>query len=163
MERSMAFEEEQAVKPEVVGGLLRLAGPRVAPPEERARRVHAAVHAQWRRTVRARRLRRAALWTGLAAAAAGVTGLAIGLPQALVRQAEAPAAAPRVALARAERLSGDVRALADGAREARPLAAGDEIGAGAVVQSGSAGRAALRLPGGGSLRIDVGTRVRLMS
>jgi ferric-dicitrate binding protein FerR (iron transport regulator) len=159
----MAPEEEHALEPEAVGGLLRLAGRRVPPPEERARRVQAAVHARWRRTVRARRLRRAALWTGLAAAAAGVAWVALEPPQALDHAAAGGTALPRAALAKAEKLSGQVRAVAGPASDPRVLTAGAELAAGTTLDSGGAGRAALRLLGGGSLRIDVGTRVRLTS
>ena len=159
----MAFEKEPAVGPDQVMAVLRLAGRRVPPPEDCARRVHTAVHAQWRRTVRARRLRRAAMWTGLATAAAGAAWMALDLRPPLTRQA--PRALPPVAspaLAKVERLAGRVR-RAGAVPDARPLVAGAEIAAGAVLESGSEGRAALRLQGGSSLRIDSDTRVRLMS
>jgi ferric-dicitrate binding protein FerR (iron transport regulator) len=129
--------------------LLRLAGPRPDAPADRAARVREAVHARWRtaaarRTVRARRLTAAALL-----AAAAVTVIAVRV----WKQPDAVAPAPAVVAATVERLDGAVEGLAvDGA-----------VHEGTWMATGPSGRAALRLPDGTSMRIDVGSRARLVA
>jgi ferric-dicitrate binding protein FerR (iron transport regulator) len=127
-----------------VESLLRLAGTRPAPPVERARRVRAAVHREWTRGVNARRRRT----RNVALAAAAALALAIGL------QWRGPVAGPAAQVARMERVTG----LGSGLP-----AIGEAIHAGAVVATGGASRAALRLPTGASVRLDTNTRVTFRS
>ena len=121
--------------------LLRATGRRPAPPPERAARVREAVRARWRGEQRRRRRRRA-LWIGVAAAAVAAAGMLAFLPRPGV---DAPAA-------RVERLE------LPGA-----LRPGGVVLAGATVSTEGGGRLALRLSSGHALRLDRGTRVRVLS
>ena len=99
------------------------------------------------------------------AAAACAGWLAVDLSGALHRP---PLPSPQLAgrpapPAKVERLSGQVYLAPAVGREARLLSAGDDVPAGAVLESASGARAAVRLKGGGSLRLDAGTRLRLVS
>jgi hypothetical protein len=138
-----------------VARLLQAAGPRPAVPEETAGRVRDAVHAHWRRTITARRSAWLIAWSALpvAAAAVGVVLIASGALERMRRTP--PAAAP---VARLERSEGSV-AWPGGAAPA----AGAGLDAPSALETGADGRVALRLGGGASIRIDVVSRVRLIS
>ncbi|HVS03266.1 MAG TPA: FecR family protein [Thermoanaerobaculia bacterium] len=149
-------KETQSATPrgeiDVLARLVRLAGPRPPVPPDRAARVEAAVRDSWRQTVRAGRRRRALGWaSGLAAAAALVLAAGAAL--------WSPAPAEQPVVARLERVSGSVLGATErGAGE--PLGVGQRVAAGTVVDTGAASRAAFRLVGGPSLRLDAGTRLR---
>lgn len=148
-----------------IGRLLRWAGPRPVAPSDRARRVRIAVEADWLQSVAARRRRRVTLWsTALAAAtAAGIALVAIpfgpsGSP------AEPPA--PGAPVARAAVVQGLVWRLADPdstGGDKRRLQVDDQVVTGDTVESDDRGRLALQLVAGPSLRLDVNSRVRLVS
>jgi hypothetical protein len=142
---------------EAIGALLRLAGPRIPMPQDSARRVKAAVHAVWERKVRARRLRVAFMWTGVMATAASVSFLLLSRPwtQEVAR--------PPETVARLERLTGVIRGIGPDRQEPAPLSLGAAVVAGATLETASQGRAALRLASGGSLRLDMNTRLKLVS
>jgi len=142
---------------EAIGALLRLAGPRIPMPQDSARRVKAAVHAVWERKVRARRLRVAYLWTGVMATAASLSFLLLSRPwtQEVVR--------PPETVARLERLTGVIRGIGPDRQEPAPLSRGAPVAAGATLETAPQGRAALRLADGGSLRLDMNTRLKLVS
>jgi hypothetical protein len=142
---------------DVIARLLRLAGPRQRAPRERAERVRATVERQWRLAVRRRRRTRQALWLGGVALAASVAGwLAVLRPEAPVPPAEAPLVATLEAVAGVPRTAAGVAALA-------PATLGDGLRAGAWLETAAGDRAALRLLTGASLRVDVDTRLRLLS
>jgi len=149
-----------------IGRLLRWAGPRPVAPAERARRVRIAVEADWLHAVSGRRRRRAALWGGaLATAAATLIALAVTSPRGSERAATGiPVAGGPVG--RAAVVQGLVWQLAEPdsiGPDKRRLQVDDEVGAGDTLESGDGGRLALRLAAGPSLRLDVGSRVRLLS
>ena len=145
-----------------IGRLLRLAGPREAVPPERALRVKAAARTQWRRSTQARSRRITIGWSlgALATAALLLVGVRLAVKD------DTPAESPRSTIATLEILSGTVRlvpASEPGVAEPRPLQVGDSIRAGSGVDTTAGGRAALRLADGVSVRVDSGTRLRLVS
>ena len=147
----------ERLAPDEVERLVRLAGRWPAVPSEHAAVVKEAARAEWRRTVRARRRRQ------LYARGAGALLAAAALALLLVRTDVWSRFGPRPAaiLATLEAATGPVTA-AGGA-----LRVGDDVPAGAVLETGRGGaspaRAALRLAGGASLRLDAGTRLKLVS
>jgi len=152
-----------------VRGLIEGAGPRPPIPAEDLEAIAAAARSAWRMQVdrhrrpaaaAPRRRPTPALALALAASLAAVLGL--GWWWASTR---APAAAATVA--RVETASGPVR-VAAGPGEARELAAGDELPAGATLTTagpGGAGpgHASLALAGGPTVRLAAGTELRLAS
>ncbi len=138
-----------------IGRLLRLAGPRPAAPHDREARVRESVRLEWRTAVRERRRRRWLVGSGIGLAAAalvaifGVVDRSIGTPEVLF---DGP-------VGFVETVAGTVRVRpgADGAEQI--LRVGDVVKAGSVIDTGTLGRAALRLVSGSSLRLDRGTRL----
>jgi len=144
-----------------IGPLLRLAGPREAVPADRMRRVKAAVRAEWRHQTRVRSRRIALGWSLGVCVAAALVLLGVRLA---VRDDPA-VQSPRHDLATIEALSGAVRLVSSSERAAEPtlFQIGDPIREGDGVDTTSGGLAALRLAGGASVRVDQGTRLRLLS
>lgn len=145
-----------------IGRLLRLAGPREAVPSDRVQRVKAAVHAKWRLETRAR-LRRITIGWSLGAFAAAAMVL---VSVRLVVRDDGVVRIPRPDLATIETLNGAVRLVSSSDRDAAARAifqVGDSIREGDGVDTTSGGLAALRLSSGASVRVDRGTRLRLMS
>lgn len=119
--------------------LLRLAGARMPAPRERAARVRLAVHDEWRETARRRTAGRRRAAAALVLAAAGVVAAIV-----LTRR-DAAVLVPAEIVARIEgKVGGAVRA-------------------GEWAQTGTASGLALRLPDGTSVRLDVDSRVRLLT
>jgi hypothetical protein len=161
-------ERDHKTEEESVRRLLEEAGPRPPIPQEDLDAISRAARSAWQAELlhrgagaaaetplRRRPLR--ALVLGLAAALALAVGLA-----GWWRSRSVP---PPPAVAWVERVAGPVylEAEGDGARPAaRQVAAGAPIPRGSVLRSGG-GRAALRLAGGVSVRLDVATRLRLVS
>lgn len=144
-ERQRREIDEEAL----VRSLLEGAGPRPPLDEADVGAISGAARFVWK--ARERRSRRTRiLW----ALAAGVGVIALGL--ALLRWRSEPAV-PAPAVADVEAVSGVV------AIAARPLAAGDAIPAGSLLESGGRGRASLRLGDGATVRLDEETRVRMVS
>jgi len=139
-----------------VGRLIVEAGPRPGAPPERLARIRAAAREEWLRQAppQDRPAPRRAPWIPIALAA----GLLLALGLALSgRRGGAPVPAPAPPTVATVEL---VRGTEPG------FGTGDELVAGSWIETGSgpaAGPVALRLSGGSSLRIDVGTRVRLVS
>lgn len=133
-----------------LAALLAAAGPRGRAAPEAMASVRAAVDAEWRATVAARRRRRQ--FTGWAAAA-GVAMAAVAVWMAR------PVLAPGDALvASVTRVVGDVQQDAgDGLWI--PLDGAAPLKAGTQLRTGSGGRVALRLNDGVELRLDSGTLV----
>ena len=126
--------------------LLHLAGPRPDVPAESAARVKAAVRTRWQVRVRRRRIGQ---WVGAAAALAAMAAIVVLM--VLARGTDAPAQLAEV-LATVERVEGT-----------GPFLPGAEIRAGDWLETSPAGRAALRLRDGTSLRLDRGSRARLVT
>lgn len=138
-----------------VGSLLRLAGRREPVPADRMQRLKIVAHGEWRRQLQARRRRRGASWSlgGLAAAAA------IALA---VRGAESvdPATPTDAAFAVVESLGAKARLSTDPGGAAW-LRVGDRVAIGPKPIAVEAGIAALRLPGGATMRFDRESTFRL--
>jgi ferric-dicitrate binding protein FerR (iron transport regulator) len=129
--------------------LLKLAGPRPAVPDDARARVQDAVRAHWGTGLRRRRRRRAT--AALVVVAAGAAG-------ALLTTRHRPPLPPPAVVAVVDRVTGP--GVRDGASL---LGAGASVRAGAWLETSGSGRAALRLVGEASLRLDSGTRVQLLS
>jgi len=137
---------------EATARLIARGRPRRAIPPGARERAHAAVHEAWRDATRERRRRQAGRRWHLPVALAASVALAGILIARFPAETIAPAApVARVALVRGE-LSG-----ADGAR----LRPGAELPAGTSLSTDGAGRAALSLADGTSLRVDHDTRLTL--
>ena len=156
----------EAVEQEQIARLLRLAGARRPVPAEREARVRAAVHAEWQRDLRTRSRRGRWFQGALALAAVLLISLGLGLWQGRLRSPTpaAPAVVATVEKA-AGRLRGEPPARDPAAAPAAVVTvpAGSAVAAGTRLETGSEDRAALRLAGGTSLRINVATRLRLAS
>ena len=141
-------------KDEVLARLLKEAGPRPSVSPQRAARVEAVVRETWRHESRARRRRRTVLWAVASFATAAAVLLGVG---AVLR---GPAASlPVVPVATIETVLGTVRS----GESATTVGVGETLFSGVDLVTGSAGRAALRLASGLSLRLDRNTRVRVDS
>ncbi|MCL4721742.1 MAG: FecR domain-containing protein [Gammaproteobacteria bacterium] len=165
-------EELRPGEEEAVGALLQDLGPGPAPSPEVRARIEAAVAAEWRHTVAARRARERPLAPIVSSAArprrnawqAATVGLAASVALAaavlLVGNLD-PFGAPQAAIARVSRISGAVEAGAG--RDWLPVSTGQELRAGQEVVTGPGGRAALNLAGGVTLRVDADSRIALES
>lgn len=143
------------VDEDTLAALLRLAGPRTPVPAERHERVRLAVHDQWQENLRSRRRRLRTLWAGGALAAAAALVLVVGLG---LRREAASSATGLDGRIRIELVKGAVHSSMSG--ELKP---GDELEVGEELQTAAGSRAAIRLPGGASLRLDSATRAQLFS
>lgn len=123
--------------------LLRRVGPRPPVPTECETRVRQAVHGHWRRAVAARR-RRLVAWIMAPLAAAALVLL-------VVRTTRQNQAAGQATVATVELTRGTPRCMSGGVLG--DCAVGTVLAAGDALVTGDA-RAALRLAGGGSLRLD---------
>jgi FecR protein len=137
------FEDEDAT-----ARLLRTAGPRPGVPVDRAARVRRAVHLQWQANHRRRTVRRGML----AGAALLATAAGLVLVVTLTRPREDVVAPVRETVATVERVEGEAR-----------LAPEDNVRTGEWVETGATTRVALRLSDGTSIRLDTGSRTRLLS
>jgi hypothetical protein len=156
--------EEDAVR-----RLIEEAGPRPALPRDDLAAIETAARAEWGRRYADRRAssRHGLLWLGLAAAA--LVG-AIGVAWWAKRPGRTDSGGALTPVATVEVLTGVVRMrAADGADAVslssdslrRSLAAGTELET--SDRAGEAGRVALRMAGGASVRLDAGTRAKLVS
>jgi ferric-dicitrate binding protein FerR (iron transport regulator) len=144
---------------EPIEEILRTMGRRPEVPADRARRVEAAVRAQWKATAgRARRRRWLAAGAGLAAA---VAGIAVGVR--LLRPASGPA--PVAASAATVEAVSEVAWSRPGGSSAGaiPVRFGDSLASGSELATSDHGRLALRLGSGHSVRLDGGTQVRVLA
>lgn len=145
-----------------IGSLLRLAGRRETVPDDRMRRVRAAVHAEWRQQTRTRSRRVTVRWSLGALAAAALVLVAVRLP--IRNDSAGPIGQSEVAII--EALTGAVRLVSASQRGGlapRLLQIGDRVGTGDVVETTSGGLASLRLSGGASVRVNRGTQLHLVS
>jgi ferric-dicitrate binding protein FerR (iron transport regulator) len=146
---------------EIAARLLRVAEPRPAVPADRAARVEQAVTRAWHARIRRQLRRQRALGTAAVLLAAAAIVLAVRL-----RTANDPSVSPSVrGVALVELVEGTVERLSgDRARASRsPLTHGDSIARGDWLETAATARAALRLAGGVSVRVDSGARTRLVS
>jgi hypothetical protein len=119
-------------------------------PMDRAR-IKAASRAAWQIKVHGERHRRLARRSVLAAAGGVLAALAIALFPLFAPEE------PPLPVATIERAEGEFRV------DGQPAAPAARLESGARVETGAGGRAALLLAGGGSLRLDRDSRVRLLA
>jgi ferric-dicitrate binding protein FerR (iron transport regulator) len=153
-----------------IEALLRRTGARPPVPADRAARLKAAAKAQWHAEVRRETKRRWA-WRGLATAAAiggigaiGAMAVSLGVMGGTrpdpKRSADAAPAAPA---ARVEMIADAAWLRTAGRETPAPLRPGDSLAVGAEVATEERGRVALRLTTGHSIRLDTGTRLRVLA
>ena len=141
--------------------LLRLAGPRPSAPDARAARVRAAVHQHWQAGNRRRTFRRRA-WpepSSLATAA-----LVFLVARAILTDRRGMPIGEVVAVV--ERIDGAPRRISDGhERKVRPPSprTNDSVRTGEWIETDARARVALRFSDGTSVRLDLGSRARLLS
>jgi ferric-dicitrate binding protein FerR (iron transport regulator) len=143
--------------------LLRLAGPRRPVPADRTARVRAAVHREWQTRVQQRSSRRRALTTA-ALLAAAVLVLVVARTR-LLDEPATPAVGNVVAVV--QRTEGEPRYVypdmpQPGASPGR-VSTHDSVRTGTWIETDARARVALRLMDGTSVRIDTGSRARLIS
>ena len=146
--------------PDDIAALIRLAGRRPGVSPDRSERVKAAALDQWRHEVRKRwRYRR--LWTFSALAAAAVLILTVSIG---VRRFDTGAALPLESTITVETLNGGawIDPVNEGAHR-QPLEALASVPMGAAVETSEGGRLSLRRPPAYSVRLDVSTRIRVLS
>ena len=131
-----------------IAALLRATGRRPEVPHERAQRVRAATAAAGRHDVRRRAWRRRLAVAATAAAAAALAAVFLLTDRSGLDPAPVPEPAAVVE-----------RVVGGGPGAPRE---GDPVAENAVVATGDAGRLALRLRSGFGVRLDEGTRVRLL-
>lgn len=161
----MMQKKDKEMRPgeeESLAALLRSAGPRAEPPPELARQVRAAVEAEWRAVVAARRPidrptarptpRR---WPALALVASmAVAAIGVWFALPLLDQ-------PATSLATLSRVSGAVEA--GSGSDWQPATVRQTLTAGQGIVTGRQGRAALKLRDGITLRLDTDTRIALLT
>lgn len=139
--------------------LLRLAGPRGPVSAARAERVRAAVHAEWRARTRQRAIRRIAFASVALAVGAAFVPL-LGRIPGVARRAPAPGDVVAIV----ERIEGVPHRSNEAPSEATTrLTPADAVRAGEWIQTDGVARVALRFPDGTSVRLDAGSRARLLS
>jgi ferric-dicitrate binding protein FerR (iron transport regulator) len=146
---------------EATAQLLRLAGARPDPPAERAAQVRERVHREWRASRRRRAIRRGAAATAVCLAAAAVLILAVRMK---APRDAAPSQREQI-LATGERMEGVpvLRRQLEGRSDVQPLSLSASIHAGDAIETDGASRAALRATDGSSVRLDRGSRIRLIA
>jgi ferric-dicitrate binding protein FerR (iron transport regulator) len=141
---------------------------RTAIPPDRAARVAMAAKAHWRAELRRTTRRRWAVGAIVAAAAIIAIGVRL-LPRdrasrdAAARVADVAPVVPTAPAARVEVVSDAAWLQVSGRESPTPLRVGDRIAVGAEVGTASHGRVALRLSTGHSVRLDTGTRLRMIA
>lgn len=163
-ERTIPEEARSGPREDHIALLLRLAGPRLQAPSERAERVRTGLYANWQEQLRGRRRRRGRVWAGLALAAAATVAFILTGPELGRLVATAPS--PTGPVGSLEAGNGTIRRITgteSGVVTGPELRVGDVLVAGWDVVTGPGDRAAIRLAGGSSVRLDTGTRIRLIS
>jgi ferric-dicitrate binding protein FerR (iron transport regulator) len=142
--------------------LLRLAGTRTSVPTAPAARVRAAVHAEWRATVRRRTARRRIVISLAAVTAAGAWVLMSGTWSPSSRRSATP---PGELVAVVEQIDGAPRRTSPASDElpSQRLSIRDDLRVDEWIETDGQSRVALRFPDGTSVRLDVGSRARLLS
>ena len=146
-----------------IGRLLQMAGPRPLVPADMAERVHDAVQAEWRERVKSRRRLKwvARSVVGLAAAAAVVAGVFVAVRMSVPKL---PIAEGEIAVL--DLVDGSVYEMTKKRKRyerGRHLVVGDAVVGGAMIETSAASRAAFTLGDGASMRLDFGTRVRMIN
>ena len=149
-------------KDETAVRLLRIAGARRAVPGDRAARVRAAVHAEWRAATKRRVDQRRVLGTAAFLAAAATVVFAVGR-LVILEQPAAPVSLAAL-VATIDQLEGLPRRLLDpGSVTDSAIRLGDSIRVGEWIVTDERARVGLRFRDGTSVRLDVLSRARSLS
>ena len=149
-------------KDETAVRLLRIAGARRAVPGDRAARVRAAVHAEWRAATKRRVDQRRVLATAAFLAAAATVVFAVGR-LVILEQPAAPISLVAL-VATIDQLEGLPRRLLDpDSVTDSAIRLGDSIRVGEWIVTDERARVGLRFRDGTSVRLDVLSRARLLS
>ena len=144
-----------------IARILKFAGSRPQPDQERQAEFKRALRAEWRRVTEPRSQRRTFGWAaGVAAGVAAALVLAWLQPWKITQQPSVTQVVGRVV-----RSEGSVRRLpaTSTSSPSQSVTVGDEIPADTVLETAETGRMALALGEGLSLRIDVGSRILLVA
>ncbi len=141
-----------------IARLLREAGPRPTVPRERSERVRQVVREQWVASVRARRRRRHLYGFGSLGALAAAAIVILAVRVSFRSDLPSPAT-PAVAVGVLEAVTGTLRV----SETVLAVALGDRVFTGAVLETDRDARAALRLSSGPSLRLDMDTRLQVIT
>jgi ferric-dicitrate binding protein FerR (iron transport regulator) len=145
---------------EMTAQLLRLAGARPDAPVDRSARIREKVHQEWQSSRRRRAIHRTVTMTtaGLAAAAILIVMVRMNAPRETAQ-------APEQIVATSERIEGAplLRRQVDGRSEASGLSPARSIRAEDVIETDGSSRAALRATNGSSVRLDRGSRIRVIA
>ncbi len=143
----------EALGEDEVARLLRLAGPPPTLDQAEVAAIRAAARDAWHRQLARRSARRRQIWAGGALAASLLVALGLAF------RASERADPPGPPVARLELHAGALSVQS----AAGTYELSDELGAGSVLVTGADGRAALRMANATSVRLDAGSRVRLVS
>lgn len=138
--------------------LLRLAGPRAEIPAGRAERVQQAVHLHWQAETRRRAVGRRTMSAIALLATAAALILAIRLTMSIEEDEDEDVASHRDIVATIERIEGN-----GGTAGTARLSTTGTVRIGEWVETDATTRQALRLSDGTSVRLDMGSRARLLS
>ena len=141
--------------------LLRLSRPRVPVSATRAARVRAAVHTEWQTGVRRRATPKRLAFASAFLAAVAVLGLMIGRFN-LVDRRPAPLGEPVAVVEQVDGLPRRVSGTSDEPGTAA-MSRDDTVRVGEWIETDARARVALRFSDGTSVRLDVGSRARLLS
>jgi len=157
---SARFDTRNAPDEKLVERLLSAAGPGPKIPDGGADRVKAAIRPEWKNEVAGAARQRRRLWGGALAAAAAVIVAVVVVPR--LQNSDLSTGPAAITL---EVVSGGIEVTAPGSMVSflGPDDAGAVVPDGSLVRTRPGHRAALRLTGGQSLRIDDSTTVRLDS
>jgi ferric-dicitrate binding protein FerR (iron transport regulator) len=147
--------ETHSNEAEAIARLLRLAGPRPRVPADRESRLRSAAHEHWTTTLKRGRRLRWAVWSGVALAAASLLVVVSTLRGWRMLDLFP---APGSPVATVLRVEGFLGVPAGKAPEA-----GTELKSGTALATGAGDRVALQMHGSGTVRIDSGTSLRLIS
>lgn len=137
---------------DTIGEIIKLAGAREPVPAERFERARQSVHSHWQQVVAKQPASRLRRYRPLAIAASML--LVVSVTLVLWNQIQLP---PTLPLASVERVLGEVQVNNETIHEY------SEIKANTLIQTGEAGRVALRMSGGQSLRINTSSKVTVHS
>jgi FecR-like protein len=149
------LEDIHSNEAEAIARLLRLAGPRPRVPADRESRLRSAAHEHWRTTLKRGRRLRWVVWSSVPLAAASLVVFISALRGWRVLDLFPAPGSPVATVLRIEGFLGVPAGKAP--------AAGAELKSGTTLSTGAGDRLALQMHGSGTVRVDSGTRLRLVS
>jgi ferric-dicitrate binding protein FerR (iron transport regulator) len=155
------YSSDKELIDDEIDGLLREVGPRPEPSPEMQQSIRAAVHAEWQSMVTQRSRRKQRLTWGIAASIAVVFGGSLLLRYSTVAPFDLTPLASIVKVQSATSI-GKVQVSTSGATW-RDAIAGELLKAGTEVRTDSITRVALDFGNGQSVRVDVGSQLKILA